>query len=39
VQPFVTLAVIFKTQPYAGEPAVSIPYQTTVSSDLYDIPQ
>jgi len=38
-QPMVTIEAIFKTQPYSGEPAVIIPYQTTVSSDVYDIPQ
>lgn len=38
-QPFVTLAITFRTQPYAGEAAITIPYQTTVSTDVYDIPQ
>lgn len=38
VQPFVTMLITFRVQLGQGEQPVVIPYQTTISTDQYDIP-
>jgi type II secretory pathway pseudopilin PulG len=38
-QPFVTMLITFQVRLSAGESPIIIPYQTSVSSDVYDIPQ
>lgn len=39
VQPFVTIVAQFQVQLGPGDTPLTIPYQTTVSTDVYDIPQ
>jgi prepilin-type N-terminal cleavage/methylation domain-containing protein len=38
VQPFVTLVMNIRVKLGAADPIMDIPYQTTVSTDIYDIP-
>jgi prepilin-type N-terminal cleavage/methylation domain-containing protein len=38
IQPMVTILATFSYQPPSGETAVEIPFQTTISTDIYDIP-
>lgn len=38
VQPLVTITAIFIVQLGAADPPITIPYQTTISIDAYDIP-
>lgn len=38
VQPFVSVTAVFSVQLNSGEPILTIPYQTTISTDVYDIP-
>jgi prepilin-type N-terminal cleavage/methylation domain-containing protein len=37
-QPLVTIIAQFKVQPNSNQTATIIPYQTTISTDVYDIP-
>jgi hypothetical protein len=37
-EPFVTMVITFQVKIGADNPVI-IPYQTTISTDLYDIPQ
>jgi prepilin-type N-terminal cleavage/methylation domain-containing protein len=38
VQPFVTILAQFSYRPANGQDIVTIPYQTSISTDVYDIP-
>ncbi len=38
IQPFVTMVMKLSVQISPLEPIVTLPYQTTVSTDVYDIP-
>lgn len=38
VQPFVSVTAVFEVQLSANDPVISIPYQTTISTDVYDVP-
>jgi prepilin-type N-terminal cleavage/methylation domain-containing protein len=38
IQPFVTMLIEFQVQLSPNDAAVTIPYQTSVSTDLYDVP-
>lgn len=38
IQPFVTMLIKFQVQLSNGEASVIIPYQTSISTDFYDIP-
>jgi prepilin-type N-terminal cleavage/methylation domain-containing protein len=38
-QPLVTMVILFQVRLSPNETAVTIPYQTTISSDAYDVPQ
>ena len=38
IQPMVTILATFSYQPPSGEVAAEIPFQTTISTDIYDIP-
>lgn len=38
IQPMVTITAVFEVQLTAADPIISIPYQTTISTDVYDIP-
>jgi prepilin-type N-terminal cleavage/methylation domain-containing protein len=39
IQPFVTMMAIFEVKLSPNEPSITIPYQTTISTDVYDTPQ
>lgn len=39
VQPFVTILAKFTYRGSAGETPITIPYQTSISTDVYDIPK
>ncbi len=38
IQPFVTITAVFEVQLSPNDPIISIPYQTTISTDVYDVP-
>jgi prepilin-type N-terminal cleavage/methylation domain-containing protein len=38
IQPFVTIMSVFEVKLGPNEPSITIPYQTTISTDVYDTP-